>query len=86
LYGAQYACNLKIASNISRSVELLQGFFPLNLKSFELLYRASEHNFDIKKFHEKCDSVPNTLVLIETEFGRVLGGYTPIPWTSKDTL
>ena len=38
----------------------------------------------MKKFHEKCDGVADTLVLVETEFGKKIGGYTPVKWSSKD--
>ena len=64
LLAVQHLCNLKIDSKISKNIEILQDFFPEKLKSFKLLYRASEHNFDAKQFHESCDGVPNTLVLV----------------------
>jgi hypothetical protein len=44
------------------------------------LYRASENSFNVAKFHEKCDNIANTLIICETEFGKKIGGYTPIPW------
>jgi hypothetical protein len=50
------------------------------LKSEKLLYRASEHNFKVDKFHEKCDNIPHTLTLCETVHGKVIGGYTPLVW------
>ena len=49
---------------------------------FELVYRASWHGFSGKKFHEHCDGIPNTLVLIRTEQGKTLGGFTTPPWNS----
>lgn len=47
-----------------------------------MLYRATEQNFSIRKFHELCDNVPDTLTLIHNEFGKKIGGYTPVAWTS----
>ena len=49
-----------------------------------LLYCASKEYFSVKRFHEKCDSFPNTLVLIKTEFGKKIGGFTPLGWYSAE--
>lgn len=48
-----------------------------------LLYRASENNFSAAEFHKKCDGHQDTLTLIQTEYGRVIGGYTPLTWNSS---
>ncbi len=49
-------------------------------QSAKLLYRASENNFKIDKFHEKCDNIPHTLTLCETVYGKVIGGFTHLAW------
>jgi hypothetical protein len=49
-----------------------------------LLYCASKEFFSVKKFHAKCDIKPNTLVLIKTEFGKKIGGFTPVDWYSPE--
>jgi hypothetical protein len=46
------------------------------------LYRASENNFSIKKFHDLCDHVSDTLTLIHNEYGKKFGGYASVAWTS----
>lgn len=46
------------------------------------MFRASENNFSVKEFHKLCDGIPNTLTLVKTEFNKVIGGFTPIPWKS----
>ena len=48
---------------------------------FELLYRGSEHEFSVERFHELCDDHAPTLTIVETEFGNVFGGYTEGQWT-----
>jgi hypothetical protein len=53
---------------------------PKIVRSLKLLYRASEHNFSTTDFHQCCDVVPNTLTLVKTEFGNVIGGFTPLTW------
>jgi len=47
--------------------------FPSDQK-WKLIYRASQDGFEASSFHSKCDSDPNTLVLIKSEIGNVLGG------------
>ena len=47
---------------------------------FDLLFRASEHGFKAQAFHERCDNIDNTLVLIRTEFNKTIGGYTRYRW------
>ena len=51
-----------------------------NPKKIEKIFKASEHNFKAATFHEKCDNKSDTLILVRTEFGRTIGGYTHYPW------
>ena len=47
---------------------------------YKLLYRASEHGEKAKIFHEKCNKIRGTLIIIKTKEGYVFGGYTTLPW------
>lgn len=64
-------------------------FEELNLpRTFNLLYRASEHYFSIEKFHQACDHVYGTLTIYKTEYGNIIAGYTPLNWahhSGRDT-
>ena len=51
-------------------------------KNMSLLFRASEHHFQASDFHQHCDNIDHTLVLVKTEFGKILGGYTPLRWNA----
>ena len=51
----------------------------------ERIFRASEHNFKAAAFHKYCDNKEDTLMLVRTEFGKTIGGYTHYPWTSNNT-
>ncbi len=55
-------------------------------QSAKLLYRASENNFQVDKFHGKCDNIAHTLTLCETVHGKVIGGYTPLVWSKSNQL
>ena len=45
-----------------------------------LLFRASEHQFAAEAFHSKCDGINDTFVLVRTEFGKTIAGYTHYKW------
>ncbi len=45
-----------------------------------LLYRGSRDGFSSDDFHSKCDNKGHTLVIIETETGGLVGGYTDAEW------
>ena len=53
-----------------------------NIKSIstQLLYRASEHDFSAKKFHELCDEKGATITIIHNEYNHIFGGYTSKSW------
>ena len=53
------------------------------IKKMKKLYQATIDGGDTINFHNKCDNIPNTLVLILSEGHRRFGGFTPIPWKSK---
>jgi hypothetical protein len=53
--------------------------FPVDQK-WNLIYRASQDGFEAAKFHSKCDSKPNTLIIIKSTNDNVFGGYTEQTW------
>ena len=52
----------------------------------QLLYRASDHGFKVDAFHAACDTVNDTLVLLRTEAGKTIGGYSLYRWGHKEDL
>ena len=67
----------------SNEIGIVNEFFKsggMQPKNFKLLYRASENDFKAAVFHKKCDNIPNTFTMAKTEFGRILGGFTPLTW------
>ena len=54
--------------NTNDEYKALKAFFDEKIKRFKLLYRASEHNFEVKKFYEKCSNIPNTIILVHTGY------------------
>ena len=50
---------------------------------WKLLYRASEHGYTAKSFHEYCDDKGPTLVIIKSSGGWIFGGYTTQSWSGN---
>jgi hypothetical protein len=47
---------------------------------FELIYRATDNGFKAIDFHKLCDKKGPTLVVVLTNHGKLIGGYTTIDW------
>ena len=52
---------------------------PNNEITFKLLYRATRDGDSYINFHSKCNEAPN-ITLIKINDGKIIGGYTTIPW------
>ena len=52
--------------------EEYESFKTINTK---LLFRASDHDYDPRKFHQLCDDKGPTLTIIHNEYDRVFGAY-----------
>ena len=50
---------------------------------WRLLYRASEHGYTAKSFHEYCNNKGPTLIMIKSDGGWIFGGYTTQSWSGK---
>ena len=61
----------------------IENILKKEIKTIKRLYKASIDGGEPKCFHDKCDNIPNTLVLIKSEGLRRFGGFTKIPWKSK---
>ena len=48
--------------------------------NYKLLYQASKDSDKARVFHQKCDGKKNTMILIQTEKGIKLGGFTTQTW------
>ena len=71
-------------SKVTSQQDYIRSLFPKqNIKSFNLLYRASESDFSVAEFHKKCDNITDTITIMETQYGKVIGGYTPLAWNSS---
>ena len=66
-------------SEIDKVVSKIQSKFGKGAK-FILIYKALELGDKAQTFHEKCDNINMSLVLIETDKGVRFGGFTTRSW------
>jgi len=61
----------------------LMNFCQFNSKRLSLVYKATEDGFGAADFHDKCNGVGHTLVLVQAESGNIFGGYTEADWSGE---
>lgn len=80
-----------IDSNILSDATQLNHILGRKVKKYHLCYRASENAFNIEAFYRKWKIITEQLVsktgktfisiiIIRTEFGKTLGGFTSLKW------
>jgi hypothetical protein len=76
----------KIVSDLELETELLRvcEFSSSTSDKWQLLYRASDHGYEARDFHAKCDDKINTLTIIKTTDGYIFGGFTVRTWESEE--
>ena len=75
-------CNLLTIKEGLHFFNLLLTKLP-SILLFKFLFRASDHEYSAKKFHEHCDGKPGTITIIKSNWGHVFGGYTSKSWKSS---
>jgi len=46
----------------------------------KLLFKATRDGFTAEEFQKRCIGVNNTLVIARTNYGKIIGGFTPLAW------
>ena len=87
-----YQCCFKNPSEFLPNTQLVDQKYDSKLREWlgndykwKLLYRASEHGYIAKTFHECCDDKGPTLIVIKSREGWIFGGYTTKSW-NRDGL
>ena len=70
----------------TKELELLTRKISKNNKkiTLNLLYKATVDSDKAQAFHNKCDSVNNSLVLVKSGNGKRFGGYTTCNWRGNN--
>ena len=56
-------------------------WFNDKLAELKMIYRGTDHQFTRKSWDDLCLNKGPTLTVIESESGRIFGGYTSKDWT-----
>ena len=78
-------CNLLTIKQDLDFFKLLSTKLP-SIHRFDLLFRASDHQYSADKFHEHCDHKPGTITIIKSNWGNIFGGYTSKSWWKLQRL
>ena len=83
--------NSKIIINVEDLDLIARGLVKDDIDSlknlrvgYKLIYRATEHGENAEDFHEKCDDIEGTLIIIKTKEGNIFGGYTSLSWDPEE--
>lgn len=58
--------------------------FNKKVKKLYFMFKASENNFDMKKYYKECGHLTNTIVICKTNANKnnkIIGGYTPLSFS-----
>ena len=75
---------LESADDYSFIVNILSNLFNSTNITFEQIYKASCFGDNTNAFHNKCDNIKNTLMLIITDDKRRFGGFTSVEWDKSN--
>jgi hypothetical protein len=67
-------------------IEAIESRIQRDIGEIKLLYKASVDGGEPKSFHEKCDNIANTLILIRSNENKRFGGFTSATWDSSSEL
>ncbi len=62
--------------NLSIHEDLLNKWFDEKLAELKLIYRGTDHEFTRKSWEDQCLHKGPTLTVIQSDNGRIFGGYT----------
>ena len=72
-----------ILKNEAKLVEHLLSFLDKRETPLKLCYRASLHGWSAQQFHQQCDKIAGTVVLVKVG-NYIFGGYTDQTWKGKE--
>jgi len=64
-----------------QQVAQLEEWVGAPVMAANAMFVASQHGFESREFHRRCDGVAPSLVLVRTATGHIFGGYTSQPWS-----
>jgi len=71
----------KIRTWIANTIEKQKDKFY-----FKRIFKAKEMGFDCESFHFRCQGKSPTIVILKNNHGKIIGGFTQIPWKIPQNL
>ena len=65
-------------------INILSNLFSNNNIALEQIYKASCNGDNINAFHQNCDNIKNTLIIIKTDDKKIFGGFTCAEWDKSN--
>ena len=65
-------------------INILSNLFSNNNIALDQLYKASCNGDNINAFHQNCDNIKNTLIIIKTDDKKIFGGFTCAEWDKSN--
>ena len=65
-------------------INILSNLFSNNNIALDQLYKASCNGDNINAFHQNCDNIKNTLIIIKTDDKKIFGGFTCAVWDKSN--
>jgi hypothetical protein len=73
--------SILLKTNLEQS--LLKKWISPELMKPSLLYRGSRDGYTSAIFHQKCDNFQHTITILETNHGKIIGGYSDQTWNHE---
>lgn len=49
-----------------------------NVSKIELVFKARNNGFKMNRYFEQCGDSTNTIIIVKTTKGNIMGGFTPL--------
>ncbi len=56
------------------------------IREFKLVYKASENNFKMKEYYNKCGNMTDCVIVCLTDKFKIIGGYTPLAFACTKSI
>jgi hypothetical protein len=59
-------------------LELLVKWLIKPIKKIDFKFKASSNGFRLPKYYQECGDLTNTIIILKTTMGKIVGGFTPL--------
>ncbi|KAJ6216523.1 hypothetical protein RDWZM_007680 [Blomia tropicalis] len=74
----------KLLANDDGKEHILNAWYGVPKQKWKMIFRASSNDFSAEAFHDQCDGISPTFVLVLSTRGYLSGGFADVPWSRGD--